>query len=271
MPMKMLRHTILILLSFAPYVAGHAEDMKIDCRLRGGSVVQLSAEACAIEGGTPVIAAPPPAPAAMPESADKGAAPGQPANSKMAATQMAIVSLLGKEVADTTPLNRNPEGVERTAKFDGCKLMVNEVLHIKYGNFFSNWKDFKISSVIDFRNTDRKEFGTWDKISSKGGDLTASALYIKELKRKEGNGISISVLLATKDGYKQYSFHGPSYYLDAPKDNLWIADEYGYPVDNGMGDAANDTIRLVLIVGTPGEAKKLKGLFEDIDTMCKAG
>jgi hypothetical protein len=270
MPMKMLRHTIVILLSFAPYVVGHAADMKIDCRLQGGSVVQLTPLACGIEGGTPVNGAVLPAPAASPEPVDKGAAQTQTAaNSKLAATQMAIIDLLDREVVDTTPLNRNPEGIERSARFDGCKLMVDEILHIKYGNFYSVWKDFKISSVIDLQNLDRDVYGVWDKVSSKGGDFSAAAVYIEERNLKEGNSNSISVLLSTNKGYKKYSFHGPSYYLDAPEDNLWIADEYGYPRDNGLGDAATDTIRILLIVDTPADAEKLKGLLENINAMCK--
>jgi hypothetical protein len=271
MPMKMLRHSILMLLSLAPYVAGHAEDMKIDCRLKGGSVVQLTPLACGIEGGTPVDKAVLPAPAASPEPADKGAASNlATANPKLAATQMAIIDLLDKEVVDTTPLNRNPEGLERSARFDGCKLSVDEILHIQYGNFYSVWKDFKISSLIDFQKLDRDEFGVWDKVSSKGGNLSAAAVYLEEHNRKDGNSISISVLLSTNKGYEKYRFHGPSYFLDAPKDNLWIADEYGYPKDDGIGSAATDTIRMVLIVNTPADAEKLKGLFGDINAMCKS-
>jgi hypothetical protein len=269
MPMKMSLPTILILLTFAPCAVGHAADMKIDCRLKGGSVVQLSAEACGIEGGTPASAAPAPAPVAVPEPVDKGVAGQSAADPKLAAIQIAIVDLLAKEVVDTTPLNRNPEGIERTAKFDGCKLTVDEILHIKYGNFYSVWKDFKITSVIDFRNLDRNEFGVWDKVSSKGGDLSAAAVHIEEHNRKEGNNISISVLLSTNKGYEKYSFHGPSYFLDAPEDNLWIADGYGYPKDNGMDAVATDTIRILLLVNTPADAEKLKGLFGDINAMCK--
>ena len=51
---KMLCPTILILLALAPLGVGHAADMAIDCRLKGGTVVQLSAEACKMEGGAPV-------------------------------------------------------------------------------------------------------------------------------------------------------------------------------------------------------------------------
>jgi hypothetical protein len=271
MPLKMLRHTFLMLLSFAPYVAVHADEMKIDCRLKGGSVVQLTPLACGIEGGTPVNKPELPAPAASPEPADKGADSNLPtADPKLAATQMAIVDLLDKEVVDTTPLNRNPEGLERSARFDGCKLMVDEILHIQYGNFYSVWKDFKISSIIDFQKLDRNEFGVWDKVSSKGGNLSAAAVHLEEHNRKNGNSISISVLLSTNKGYVKYRFHGPSYFLDAPKDNLWIADEYGYPKEDGLGSAATDTIRLVLMVNTPADAEKLEGLFADINAMCKS-
>ncbi|MEO8343809.1 MAG: hypothetical protein ABI536_08295, partial [Gallionella sp.] len=99
MLMKMLRPTILILLAFASHGVAQAADMVMDCRLKGGSVVQLSAEACGIEGGMPVNEAVPPAPVVVPGSADGGAAKDQPpVDSKLAAAQKAIVDLLGKPV-----------------------------------------------------------------------------------------------------------------------------------------------------------------------------
>src|ERR1035437_6516799 len=74
---KMLHPAILILLALAPLGVGHAADMAIDCRLQGGTVVQLPAAACKMEGGVQVneaasLASPAsPASVAMPESAGR--------------------------------------------------------------------------------------------------------------------------------------------------------------------------------------------------------
>jgi hypothetical protein len=269
---KMLRPATLILLALAPYGVARAADMAIDCKLKGGTVVQLPAAACALEGGTPVSAAVAPA-AASP--AAENAAGNQPtpgdatSHSKLEETQKWIVGLLGKSVESTTPLNRNPEGIERTAKFDGCKLTVDEDLHIQYGNFYSVWKDFKISSVIDFQKIDRDEFGILGEVASKGGDFKATAVYVEERRRKEGNNISISVLNLRDGNYTKYRTHGPSAYLDTPRDDLWIADEYGYPKDTGMGNAATDRIRILLMVSSSDDAAKLNNAFEEVNTMCK--
>jgi hypothetical protein len=254
MRMKMLYLTISILFGLTLHGVGRAADMAIDCRLKGGSVVQLSTEACRIEGGIPIIETVPPASGAVPGSAEGGAAKDQPpVDSKLAAAQKVIVALLGKPVVDTTPLKRDPEGIERTARFDGCRLMVDENLHIKLGNLFSVWKDFKISSVIDFQKINRDEFGILGKITSKGGDLEAVAVYFEEPKRKDGNTISISVLA----------------YWSAPRDDLWIVDEYGYAKDTRWGTEATDEIRILLIVNSSDEAEKLTVALEDIHVMCK--
>ena len=270
---KMLRPATLILLALAPYGVAQAADMAIDCKLKGGTVVQLPAAACALEGGTPVSAAVAPATAAAP--AAENAAGNQPtpgdatSHSKLDETQKWIVGLLGKSVESTTPLNRNPEGIERTAKFDGCKLTVDEDLHIQYGNFYTVWKDFKISSVIDFQKIDRDEFGILGEVASKGGDFKATAVYVEERKRKDGNNISISVLNLRNGSYTKYRTHGPSAYLDTPRDDLWIADEYGYPKDTGMGNVATDKIRILLMVSSSDDAAKLNNAFEEVNTMCR--
>jgi hypothetical protein len=262
---KMLRPAILILLGLTVHGVVRAADMAVDCRLKGGTVVQLPAAACALEGGAPVSAAV--APATAP--ADAGAAGNQPPGSKLEEAQKLIVGLLGKSVESTTPLNRNPEGIERTAKFDGCKLMVDETLHIQYGNLFSVWKDFKINSVVDFQKIDRDEFGILGEIASKGGDFKATAVYVEERKRKAGNNISISVLGARESGYEKYTAHGPVPFWVAPRDDLWIADEYGYAKDNGWGDVATDKIRILLVVGSADEAARLNNAFEEVNTMCR--
>jgi hypothetical protein len=267
---KMLHPAILILLAIAPYSVGQAGDLALDCRLKGGTVVQLPAEACKLEGGAPVNASVTPAPAAALEPVDGNTSGNQPVgDAKLAASQKWIVDLLAKPVETTTPLNRNPEGIARTAKFDGCRLVVDEQLHIQYGNVFSAWKDFKINSVIDFQKISREEFGVLGKITSKGGDLSGLAVYIEEPRRKGGNNISISVLNLREGNYTKYTTHGPSAYWDAPRDDLWIADEYGYVKDNGWGNVVTDKIRILLIVNSSDDAAKLKNALDEVNTMCK--
>lgn len=260
---NMLRPAILILLAFAPLGVGHAADMAIDCRLKGGTVVQLPADACKLEGGAPVNEAASPASGVVLEPVDA------PVLTKLEETQKLIVDLLGKPVETTTPLNRNPEGIARTAKFDGCRLVVDEDLHIQYGNAFSVWKDFKINSVIDFQNINRDKFGILGKITSKGGDLSGVAVYFEERKSKGGNNISISVLNLRDGNYTKYKTHGPSAYWDTPRDDLWIADEYGYAKDTGWGAVATDKIRILLIVNSSDDAARLKNALDEVNTMCK--
>ena len=273
---KMLRPAVLILLALAPLGVGHAADMAIDCRLKGGTVVQLPAEACKMEGGAPVNAAASPASGVVLKPVDGNTSGNQPppsdatSHSKLQETQKWIIDLLGKPVETKTPLNRNPEGIERTAKFDGCRLVVDENLHIQYGNLFSASKDFKINAVIDFRNINREEFGVLGKITSKGGDLSGVAVYFEEPKRKGGNNISISVLNLREGNYTKYTTHGPSAYWDTPRDDLWIADEYGYAKDNDRGNVATDKIRILLIVNSSDDAARLNNAFEEVNTMCKA-
>jgi hypothetical protein len=267
---KMLHPAILILLAIAPYSVGQAGDLALDCRLKGGTVVQLPAEACKLEGGAPVNAPVTPAPASAPEPVNGNTSGNQPVgDAKLAASQKWIVDLLAKPVETTTPLNRNPEGIARTAKFDGCRLVVDEQLHIQYGNVFSAWKDFKINSVIDFQKISREEFGVLGKITSKGGDLSGLAVYFEEPSRKDGNNISISVLNLREGNYTKYTTHGPSAYWDAPRDDLWIADEYGYVKDNGWGNVVTDKIRILLIVNSSDDAAKLKNALDEVNTMCK--
>lgn len=275
---KMLHPAILILLAFAPLGVGQAADMAIDCRLKGGTVVQLAAEACKMEGGAQVNeAASPTSPAsgAVPKPADGNTSGSQPlpgdaaSHSKLEETRKWIVDLLGKPVATTTPLNRNPESLERTAKFDGCRLVVDENLHIQYGNAFSVWKDFKINAVIDFQNINREEFGVLGKITSKGGDLSAAAVQFEERRSKSGNNISISVLNLRNGNYEKYTSHGPGAYWETPGDDLWIADEYGYAKDTGWSTVATDKIRILLIVNSSDDAARLKNALDEVNAMCK--
>jgi len=268
MLMKILSPAILILFAIELHGVAHAADMKIDCRLKGGSVVQLSAGACGIEGGSPANEAPPLAPAAMPVPVDGGVAGEQPlVDSKLAAAQRAIVDLLGKPVVDTTPLIQKPEGIERTSRFDGCRLMVDEIMHIDLGNLFSQRKSFKISSVIDLQKIGQDEFGILGEINSKGGDLKGVAVYFEQ--RKKGANMSISVLQPKNGGLEKYRTHSLSAYWSAPRYDLWIADEYGYPKETVSGNAATDKVRILLIVNSADDAEKLKNALEDVRAMCK--
>lgn len=272
---KMLRPAILLLLALATPGVGRAADMAIDCRLKGGSVVQLPAEVCKMEGGTSAIEAASPASGVAPKPVDGNPAGNQPppgdtaSYTRLEETQKWIVDLLGKTVETKTPFIRNPEGIERTAKFDGCRLVVDENLHIQYGNAFSVWKDFKINSVIDFRHINREAFGILGEISSKGGDLAAAAVSIEERKSKGGNNISIAVLNLRNGNFTKYTTHGPSAYWDTPRDELWIADGYGYAKDNGWGNVVTDRIRILLIVNSPDDAARLKNALEEVTTLCK--
>lgn len=147
--------------------------------------------------------------------------------------------------------------------------MVDENLHIESGNLISAAMDFKTDSVIDFQKINREEFGILGKISAKEGDLNGAAVYFEERKLGSGNNISISVLHLRNDGYAKYRSHSTAALWDAPRADLWMADEYGYVKDNGWGDAVTDKIRILLIVNTSDEAAKLMNAFEDVYAMCK--
>jgi hypothetical protein len=281
MRMKKLRPVTLLMLAFATCSMAHAEDVQMDCRLRGGTMVQLPAEACTMEGGVPISGAVPATSGAMPAAPVTAppAAEAVPASAvearqlssdpKLAAAQKAIIDLLNKPVVDRVTHHRNPEGIERTARFDGCKLMVEENLHMDIGNLMSTRKNFRIRSVIDLRKIDRNEFGMLGEVNSKGGDLKAAAVFFEEGKRRDGNDISISVLQAKNGGFEKATALGPAPYLDAPRYDLWIEDEYGYPKDAGLGYAATDKVRILFIVGSMDDAEKLKGALEGMHALCR--
>jgi hypothetical protein len=269
---KMLRPAVLMSLALAMHGVGYAAEMAIDCRLRGGTVVQLSAEACNLEGGTQVNAAAAPVSgvASAPVAGNISGIQLPPASlSKLEEAQQVIVGLLGKTVESGTPLMRNPEAIERSAKFDGCKLVVDEQIHVEYGNAYSVWRDFKVNAVVDFQKIDKGELGTLEKVGSKGGDLTGAAVTFEERKNEGGNNISISVRYLSDGNYTKYTVHGPSAYWDTPQDDLWIEDEYGYTKDTGWDTAATDRIRILFIVNSLDDATKLKNAFEAVNTMCK--
>lgn len=280
MTLMKLKPAILIALVIAPVATVHAVEEPAYCRLKGGSIVQLPASACAMEGGIPVTVIvpaapavvsepPPPAVPAAPIETNAAANP-EPADPQLAAAQKAALELLNRPVGNMTTMNRNAEGIERTAKFEGCRLKMEENVHIKYGNLFSRWKDFRISSSIDLNKLTRDEFGVMGKIESKGGRLIAFAVYFDGSIRMEGNGLSIAVDQIVDGQYLKYTTHTPSAYWYTPRNDLWIADEYGYPKEDALGNTATDRIRLLLIVSTSDEAAQLEYALEAIHTRCKS-
>ena len=267
MLVKTLRSVMLLVFVVAVSNSVHAADTSDHCRLRGGDVVPLPAAACVREGGAVVTGG---APAI---SDDKNASPAPilqlSADPKMGAAQKAILDLLDKLVVDTTPLVKSPEGVERTARFDGCKLMADEYLHIDLGNIFTSRKELKISTTIDLQKIDPKAFGVLGTLNSLAGGLKAAAVYFEERKLTDGNNISISVLKSRDDKFEKLSLHGSIPYLDAPKDDLWIQDEYGYPKESETGDLITDKVRILYIVQSLEDAEKLNTALHDMSAMCK--
>jgi hypothetical protein len=252
---------ILMLLACASFSTAAAAEMANGCRLKGGSLVQLAAGACTMEGGTPVTAAA--TVAAIAATAKFSDDP------KLAAAQRSVVELLNRTVVEKDTRIRNPEGVERAAKFDGCRLIVDENMHVDHGNLFSARMNFKIASTVDLRNVGRDSFGVLGATSSIGGRLKAHAVYFEERKRKDGNNIAISVLEQSGEGDRRYTMPGLAAYWDAPRDDLWMADEYGYPKGTDSGNVATDKIRILFIVNTADETAALKQALDDVHALCK--
>lgn len=284
---KHFRLVILLALVLAPFGASHAADMETYCRLRGGSLVQLPAEACATEGGTLMsaeLAPATPAAALAPATAPTSAAPAPAAalapapaiqptgNLTLDQAGKLVVDILDKAVVPATP-SRKPEGIERTAKFDDCRLHVEEQLHIDFGNMITSRKNFKIDSAIDFRKIARKSFGTMGEVSSRAGDLSGDAVYFERPKREGGNSISISVWIGMKGNYTKYQSEGDSASLSGSSDYYWIVDGYGYPIDvvNNVTEVYDtDTVRIIYIVSTPDDAARLMGALEKVSAMCRS-
>jgi len=243
----------MLMLSVSAQIgAVHAEELNISCKLKGGTVVQMPVEACNTEGGMQV-----------------GATGSIADDPTLTAAQKQILEILVKPVEYLTPMNRNPEGIGRKPRFEGCKLMVDEVLHIEYGNFFSVWKDFKIHSMIDFQKISPSAFGLMGTVISKGGKLKGEAVLVEESTKREVSSISISVENLRDDKYQKYTIHGPSPYFVTPGPDLWIEDGYGYTKDNGMDSSDTSKVRLMYMVKTEDEAKNLKSAFEEVSMNCK--
>jgi hypothetical protein len=246
-----------LLFAIAPFAV--AAEQANNCKLKGGSMVWLVADACVMEGGA-VISAPP---VVVIPSIQLSADP------KLAAAQRTVAELLMKPVVDKNLKKRTPEEIARTVKFDGCRLLVDEDMQIEHGNAFAGRKHFKVSSSVDMRNVSRAAFGELGKVTSYGGGLETYAIYFEERKLKEGNNIAISVMLEKDGAARKFSVRTSDIYWDAPNDDLWMADEYGYPKDIVERGAALDTIRLLFLMNTPDDATALKKALDDVHAICK--
>ena len=255
-----------VVLAFAmvPVTFVVAAEQANNCRLKGGSVVPLAAEACVAEGGAVISAVAPVTPVVSAASLQLSDDP------KLAAAQRAVADLLIKPVVDKNIKKRIPEDIQRSVKFDGCRLLVEEDMNVDHGNALSARMNFKVSSMVDMRNVSSEAFGVLGKVTSYGGGLQTFAVYFEERKRREGNNISISMLEQRETSSRKYSLPVSSTYWDAPHDDLWMADEYGYPKDNGMSGAAVDKVRILFFMNTDTDAVALKKALDDVHALCKS-
>jgi membrane protein implicated in regulation of membrane protease activity len=258
----MLKQVLLpAVLFFAIASFAVAAEQANNCKLKGGSMVLLAADACVMEGGAVVSAVAAPA---IPVSTLQLSA-----DPKLAAAQRAVAELLIKPVVDKNLKKRTPEEIERTVKFEDCRLLVDEDMQVEHGNAFAGRKHFKVSSSVDMQKVSRAAFGELGKVTSYGGGLETYAIYFEEPKLKEGNNINISVLIQKDDGARKFSVRTSDIYWDAKNDDLWIADEYGYPKDIVEKGAALDTIRILYLMNTPDDAAALNKALGDVQAMCK--
>ncbi len=249
----------VLLIAIAPFAI--AAELANNCRLKSGSMVLLAAEACVMEGGAvvPVSVSPVVAVPSLQLSADP----------RLAAAQRAVAELLMKPVVDKNLKKRTPEEIERSVKFEGCRLRVDEEMQVEHGNAFAGRKHFKISSTVDMQKISRASFGELGKVTSYGGGLETYAVYFEERKLKEGNNITIAMLIQKEGDARKFSVRTSDIYWDAPNDDLWMADEYGYPKDIVEKGAALDTIRLLFLMNTPEEAAVLYKALDEMHVICK--
>lgn len=295
MPNDKLRFAILLTLALAPLASSHAEDAAIYCRLKGGSLVQLPADACAKEGGTlvsaavapaaPTPAAPAPAPATAPATAPLAApaAAAAPAasvspdavkptgNPDLDQAERQVVEILGKAVAGPSSSSTKPESIERSASFDGCRMRVKEDMHMDFGNIMTTRKNFRIDSTVDFSMLPSQAFGALGEISSRAGDLSGQAVYFEESRYADRKALSISVQLEKRGIYSRYDADGGSASLAGPRDYFWIVDSYGYPLDNYNNVTETyfmNKDRIIYIIDTPDDATRLLGALQKVSAMC---
>lgn len=260
--MKIFSKIALISLAFAPIADASAAEPLNNCKLRGGSMVQLAADACVMEGGV-VTAATPVVPVVSNANLNLSADP------KVAQAQRAVADLLIKPVRDTRMRKSLPEGVERTVKFDGCRMAVEESIHVDRGNLFSARMNFKVISSVDLRNISDDALGVAGKVISYGGGMRTYPVYFEERKRKEGNNIAISMFRQDEDGLIKYPLSASSPYWDAPKADLWMADEYGYPAGIDRDNAETSKVRILYFLNNAEDAAALKQALDDVRALCK--
>lgn len=287
---KKLRLAILLSLALAPLAASHAQDAAIYCRLKGGSLVPLPADACAKEGGTLVSAevapaapsAATPAPAAVPPGAPAMAASAVPAtvsadavkptgNPDLDQAERQVVEILGKTVGEPPSSSKKPESIERSASFDGCRMRVREDMHLDFGNVMTSRKNLRIDSAVDFSALRPGSFGALGEISSRAGDMSGQAVYFEESRYADHKALSISVQLGIRGKYSRYDADGETASLAGPHDYFWIVDGYGYPIDtvnNIMEVYVMDNTRIIYIIDTPDDATRLIGALEKVSAMC---
>ncbi len=243
----------VLLLAVAPFAV--ADEPMNNCRLQHGSMVFLEAVACVMEGGTVV---------------SKSATPLQvSADPKLAAAQQSLAALLMKPVTDSRVSKRMPEWITRTVKFDGCRLRVDEEMEIEYGNAFSSRKHLKVGSEVDMHKLGGAAFGELGKVRSYGGGMEAYAEYLEEPLRRGANNISISMQLQRESGLSKFSEIASGVFWDAPNDDLWMVDEYGYPKDRAGSGMATDKVRLLFLMSTPEDAAALHRALGEMHALCQ--
>lgn len=258
----MFRKTLWMGLVMVWSAGAWADEAAVGCRLKGGSVVPLPAATCAMEGGTLVNAAPPAAPAVKPVVLSQ--------DPKLAAVQRAIIESLNKPVLEKKSGRREPESIEREAKFEECTLLVDERMQVDHGNMFSSRMDFKVHSSLDFRKLGQSAYRVVGKVNSLGGGLKAHAVSFEESRRNGAGALAVSVQEMREDGSsRSYRLPGPNAYWETPQDDLWMADEYGYPTADNIGNLSTVTVRVLYLLGSAEEADALKQSLDELSAVCK--
>ncbi|MDD4977162.1 MAG: hypothetical protein PHI29_00860 [Gallionella sp.] len=258
--MKSIFQVVLLTIAVAPLATVSAAEQMNNCRLRAGSMVMLSPEACVLEGGIVTTAA-----AALP--AVTAVTLNLSAEPKLADAQRAVANLLAKPVVDMDMKKRIPERIERSVKFDGCRMAVEENIDVDHGNLFSSRISFKVSSTIDLRNIANDAYSVLGKVTSYGGGLKSYPVSFVE-KHSDANNIAISISEQKEDGARKYELHSSSAYWDAPNADLWMADKYGYPKSDGPDNAETSKIRVLYFMSNHEEAAALKKAFDDLHALC---
>ncbi len=245
-----------VLLAFSPFAV--ATEQMNNCRLKHGSMVMLEAGACVMEGGAVV---------------HKAAAHVVPAASlsddpKLAAAQKNVAELLMRSVMDRNPKKRTPEWIERKVRFEGCRLLVDEEMEIEHGTAWSSRKHFKVSSSVDMGKLSSAAFSELGKVRSYGGGMEAYAVYFEEPKETVNN-ITVSVQLQKESGAWRFPLSASGVYWDAPKDDLWLVDGYGYPKDKVDASAATDRVSLMFLMNTPDDVAALNKALGDVQALCQ--